>query len=262
MPPHNAQPQFRIGTSGYSFADWVGPFYRPGTKSAEMLDCYSEVFPVSEVNFTYYRMPSARTLASLARRTPPGYAFWVKAHQSMTHQRDRSSVPAYLDGLAPLQEAGKLTGVLLQFPQSFHRTVAHRQYLADLAGDLEGTALAVEFRHRSWQHESTYEGLAARGITLVVPDVPAIEDLFACPPRRTTEQAYLRLHSRNADLWYAGAVERYDYRYSDEELRELLDAWQDTLAGANKAFVLFNNCHRGQAAENAQAFQRLVEQIG
>ena len=66
--------KFIIGTSGYSFADWVGPFYPPGTRSGEMLSEYVKHFSTVELNFSYYRMPKAKTLAGIAGRTPGGLA--------------------------------------------------------------------------------------------------------------------------------------------------------------------------------------------
>ena len=250
-----------VGTSGYSFADWFGPFYPEGLRQAEMFDFYAARFAAVELNFTYYRMPSPRTLARMGEKAPPGFLFWVKANQQTTHAQDRSVAAAFLDGLSPLRESNTLAGVLVQFPQSFHRTVANRKYLADALGDLAGPPLAVEFRHRSWDYPATYDGLRGRGVTLVVPDVPPLPDLFAPPPTATTRTGYFRLHSRNADRWYAGGAERYDYHYSDAELAAAAEAWEQLSGSLDAVHVFFNNCHRGQAAENAAAFRRIVGQI-
>jgi uncharacterized protein YecE (DUF72 family) len=257
MPPD----KYLVGTSGYSFDDWVGPFYQPGTRRNEMFQAYVQAFETVELNYTFYRMPSARTLESLARRSPPAFSFWVKANQRTTHKQDRSAGPPFLEHIVPLAEAGKLAGVLLQFPQSFHRTIANRKYLAECLTDLAGPALAVEFRHCSWQHPSVVEGLRQRDVTLVIPDVPPIGALYQSPPLVTNAVGYLRLHSRTADLWYAGAVERYDYDYSDAELRDLLGQWSQVENEVEKVFAFFNNCHRAQAAANAEAFRRILGQI-
>ncbi len=252
---------YLVGTSGYSFTDWVGPFYPPGTDKRQMFDAYVRAFPTVEVNYTFYRMPTARTLASLARRSPPEFTCWLKAHQRTTHEGDRSAADPYLAELTPLSEAGKLAGVLLQFPQSFHRTVANRKYLAATVADFQSVPLAVEFRHRSWQHPSTVAGLRDRGVTLAIPDVPDIATLYHHPPELTTPTGYFRLHSRNADNWYAGAVERYDYLYSQDELARFAAQWAQIEDQADRVFVYFNNCHRGQAAANAEAFRRILGQI-
>src|SRR3989442_7801572 len=105
MPPG----EIIVGTSGYSFADWVGPFYPPGMKSGDFLHFYPERSPVVEVNSTYYRIPPPRTLEQMERKTPPGFRFVVKLHQSMTHEdaRDPLLYRQFIDGPEPLKAAGK-----------------------------------------------------------------------------------------------------------------------------------------------------------
>ena len=254
-------PRYIVGTSGYSFDDWVGRFYPAETRKKTMLERYVEHFEAVEVNFTYYRMPTVRTMESLARRTPEGFLFWVKANQETTHNSNRTVAGRFIENIAPLTDAGKLAGILLQFPQSFHRTAANRTYLAGALSDFAPLQTAVEFRHRSWEHGAVVEGLRERNVTLVVPDVPDIRDLYHSPAAATTGTGYLRLHSRNADKWYAGAVERYDYSYSEAELGEFIRQWSRLDEPLGQVFAFFNNCHHAQAAENAEAFRKLLEEM-
>jgi len=256
----NQGPRFIVGTSGYSFADWTGVFYPPKTPQGRMFAHYVRHFEAVELNFTYYRMPAAGTLEKLARTSPDGFTFWVKANQETTHKRNRSVAEEFIENLRPLTEAGKLGGVLLQFPQSFHRTVENRTYLAAALGDFQPLPLAVELRHCSWAHPAALEGLRERNATLVVPDVPDLRGLFRTRPGATTSTGYLRLHSRNADNWYAGAAERYDYHYTDDEMKELARQWSQLDEPVEQVFAFFNNCHRGQAAQNAEAFRRILGQ--
>ena len=253
--------KYIVGTSGFSFADWVGTFYLPGTKQAGMFGQYVRHFVAVELNFTIYLMTSPATLERMAANSPEGFLFWVKANQQLTHEQDRSACRQFLDALLPMRQANKLAGVLLQFPQSFHRTVANRKFLAAATADMAGTPLAVEFRHRSWQHPSTLDGLRQRNLTLVVPDVPDLADLYAPPPAVTSNIGYLRLHSRNAENWYGGEAKRYDYNYSQAEMRKLLEEWTQLERQVDRVYAMFNNCHRGQAAQNAQAFRRILGQI-
>jgi len=102
-------------------------------------------------------------------------------------------------------------------------------------------------------------GLAERGVTLAVPDVPDIRSLYRSRPRATTRTGYLRLHSRNADYWYADDKDRYDYDYSDAELQDVADAWTALDGEVDRVYAFFNNCHGGQAARNAESFRRIVE---
>jgi len=253
--------QYIVGTSGYSFSDWVGPFYPPGTKQREMLDYYASRFEAVELNFTFYRMPDPATLERMAEGTGSTFRFWVKANRLITHELDRSVTGAFVDQLAPLIERRRLLGVLLQFPQSFHRTVNNRRYLASALADLESVPTAVEFRHRSWDDPATLAGLRERNVTLVVPDVPEMPDLFRVAPRVTSGRAYFRMHSRRRGKWYAGGAERYDYDYSEAELQDLAAACRELESQVDEMHVFFNNCHRGQAARNAEAFRRILAQL-
>ena len=261
MIPEEIANKFVIGTSGYSFDDWIGSFYLPGTRKGDMLSQYVRHFDTVEVNYTYYRMPTARTLAGMAARTPDGFTFWVKANQETTHKHNRAVAADFIEALSPLAETGKLAGVLMQFPQSFHRTDDNRQYLAMTLDDFAELPVAVEFRHRSWQTRQTDDGLADRNVSLVIPDAPAIDNLYHHVAAVTNRFGYLRLHSRNAEKWYAGAVERYNYGYSSEELTDLASKWLPLAELTEKVFVYFNNCHAAQAADNAEAFRRLLGQI-
>ena len=219
-------------------------------------------FSTVELNFSYYRMPTAKTLAGIAARTPADFAFWIKANQETTHKANRDAAGPFLEALYPLSEAGKLAGVLMQFPQSFHRTADNRRYLAQTLADFASVPVAVEFRHNSWQADQTLAGLRERDVTLVIPDAPDIRSLYHHAPAATNSVGYLRLHSRNADNWYAGPVARYDYHYCDAELTDLADRWTPIAELVEKVYVYFNNCHGAQAAANAESFQRLLAKIG
>jgi uncharacterized protein YecE (DUF72 family) len=226
-----------------------------------MFDYYVQHFTAVELNFTYYRMPAERTMEALARKAPAGFLFWVKANRETTHKQDRSVAAEFLAGIQPMADAGKLAGVLLQFPQSFHRTVANRKYLAAALDDLSGPPLAVEFRHRSWDDPAAFAGLREREVTLAVPDCPTITELFRVAPTLTTSTGYFRLHSRNAEKWYAGEAARYDYNYSDDELRGIAKGWLDLEARMDRLYGFFNNCHHAQAAQNAASFQKVLDKL-
>lgn len=256
----NLQDKLIVGTSGYSFDDWVGNFYPAGTRRQEMFRHYVRHFRAVELNFTYYRMPSGKTMRGISEKSPDNFLFWVKANQKTTHEQDRGAAAEFLDGLGPLSGSGKLAGVLLQFPQRLHRTIANRKYLAAVAEDFASVPLAVEFRHASWDHPSVPAGLKDRNITLVVPDVPPIESLYRPHPALTTDTGYLRLHSRNAANWYGSMAERYDYAYSKEELRAILDGWSELVGNVRRMFCFFNNCNRGGAAANALEMRDLLLQ--
>jgi uncharacterized protein YecE (DUF72 family) len=253
--------KFIVGTSGYSFEDWVGTYYPAGTKSSDMFDHYVRHFSAVELNFTFYAMPFPRTLESLARRSPDGFEFWLKANREITHKGNLSVCQEFIDDLSPLCAHNKLSGVILQFPQSFHRGDQSRRYLASALEALRAVPLAVEFRHASWDHPATLAGLRERNVTLVIPDEPDLPGLYRPAPAATSSAAYLRLHSRDARKWYSGMQDRYDYTYGEGELRDVLSQWSAVSAGVDKVYTFFNNCHRGQAALNAEAFKRILDEM-
>ena len=119
-----------VGTSGYSFADWVGPFYPKGTRPGEFLEYYAGQFPVIEINVTYYRIPKPQVLEQMAARTPGDFLFVVKLHQSMTHESaiDAARIAEFLAAIEPLKQAGKYEGLLAQFPWGFRRTPASKAH--------------------------------------------------------------------------------------------------------------------------------------
>jgi uncharacterized protein YecE (DUF72 family) len=269
-------PRILVGTSGYSFADWVGPFYPAGTKSGDFLAYYSGHFDAVEVNTTYYGIPHPRVLEQMERKTPPGFRFVVKLNQGMTHEgsRDPALYRDFLAVLEPLKRAGKYDGLLAQFPWGFKRTDENRRHLGALRALLPEEPLFVEFRHDSWLTPQLEPSLRAHHIGYCAVDEPPLPGLLPPVTMLTTEDAYVRFHGRNSQNWWAGPGERgagsgergartgdrYDYDYSEAELKE----WVAKIAGlaqqARRTYLFFNNCHAGQAARNAKLMQELLRQ--
>jgi uncharacterized protein YecE (DUF72 family) len=256
----------RVGTSGYSFKDWVGPFYPPGTRPEQQLEHYAQHFDCLELNVTYYRIPDAKLLAGFERRTPPGFAFIVKLHGDITHKRsdDPALDSAFHQALEPLRAADKMQGLLAQFPYSFHNTAENRAYLARLRTRYPDDALFLEFRHTSWTQSPVFDFLRNLRLAWVCVDEPPLPNLIAPRARTTTAHGYVRLHGRNAAAWYAGGEggsDRYDYLYSESELREWAEKIKQMVQDARQTWVFFNNCHAGQAPVNAQAMKDLLAQM-
>jgi uncharacterized protein YecE (DUF72 family) len=260
----NAVPEIVIGTSGFSFVDWIGPFYPAGMKRADMLAFYAERFAAVEINATYYRIPPPSTMESLDHRTPPGFEFLLKAHQSMTHEKkapDPATFDAFRACAAPLVRSGKLRGVLLQFPWSFRPNQGARKRLDLLAAELaELRPLFVEFRHGSWLTERVFRYLEERGIGYCSVDEPALPGLVPPVTHLTADHAYVRLHGRNEKTWWGGGGDRYDYDYSPGELKEWVAKIRELAEKASKTYVFFNNCHAGQAARNALLMRDMLQQ--
>lgn len=253
----------RIGTSGYSYKDWVGVLYPEGTRPSDYLNLYSSEFDVAELNFSYYRMPEAQLSARMVSVTPSEFLFSVKAHKTLTHQFSSVGIAAdvaeFVKGIDPIVKASKLAVILLQFPFSFHYNRDNREYLNKLCAQFGELPLAVEFRNRYWQRDSVYDGLKKRNIAYVNVDEPGLSGLPLAQDIVTSEVGYVRFHGRNIDNWWTGDnVSRYDYLYSDSELGEWVPRIEAMAAQASLVLVVFNNHSRGQAVENARRLRQMV----
>ena len=263
--PTRPDPNARIliGTSGYSFKDWVGPFYPPGTKSGDFLRHYAGHFGVVEVNSTYYGIPQPRVLEQMEKKTPPGFRFVVKLNQAMTHESSLApgTVRDFLAAIEPLRLAGKYDGLLAQFPWSFRRTDANRRHLESLRGAFPDGPLFAEFRHSSWIEPGLGEWLRGVGLGYCAVDEPALPGLVPPVSMLTAEDGYVRFHGRNAANWWGrGDGDRYDWSYRKEELREWVEKIADLASKARRTYLFFNNCHAGQAAKSARLMQELLRQ--
>jgi uncharacterized protein YecE (DUF72 family) len=255
-----------VGTSGYSYTDWVGPVYPEGTKKQDFLSLYSSEFPVVELNFSYYRQPAAQTLRRMVSATPDGFLFALKAHRSMTHEIGdtwENDIASFRAALQPLVDAGRLAAVLLQFPYSFSYSPESRTRLATLCERLAGLPLAVEFRKSDWLKEQVFDGLRERGVSLVGVDEPDLPRLPPPSAETTGSFGYVRFHGRNTAAWWTGDnASRYDYLYSPSELREWVERIRAILARVPVLLLFFNNHWRGNAAKNAREMRMLLQECG
>jgi uncharacterized protein YecE (DUF72 family) len=264
--------EYYIGTSGFSYKDWVGHFYPHNLKKDEYLSYYSRRFNFVELNFTYYRQPDPRMLEKMQQKVPAHFLFTVKAHQSITHVRQagwEAATAEFARGIQPLTATGQCGAILLQFPYSFHYTPENRRYLSDVSAALqEGigptqlmpTPLMVEFRNRDWEKQQVFAEMKSRGLGLIVTDHPDLKNLPQTSNMVTAATAYIRFHGRNRENWWSGDnVSRYDYLYSRAELEERLPDILSMKNASTRLFIAFNNHHKGQAAQNALLFTELME---
>jgi uncharacterized protein YecE (DUF72 family) len=253
-----------VGTSGYSYDDWVGPVYPAGALRQEFLSLYAHEFPVVELNFSYYSQPKQHTLERMVAGTDSSFLFTIKAHKSLTHQIGESwdeDVAEFRTGIQPLVDSGRLAAVLLQFPYSFAYTPESRSRLASLCGKLAGLPLAAEFRKSEWMKKQVFEGLRRRGVSLVSVDEPDLPNLLPPITVTTGPFAYMRFHGRNKQAWWTGDnASRYDYLYTREELEEWVQRIRLILVNTPLVLLFFNNHWRGNAAINAREMRRLLQE--
>src|SRR5437868_1311787 len=153
-----------LGTSGYSYTDWVGDFYPEGTRPERMLAYYCRQFPLVELNFTFYRAPTRNMLLRLANKTPAGFQFVVKLPQAISHEHSALELPGFRFAVEGLAQRGQLAGLLCQFPQSMHCTRPACDWVSTLGKELGHLQLAIEFRHRSWNRPGLPAWLAEQDL--------------------------------------------------------------------------------------------------
>jgi len=256
----------KIGTSGFSYDDWVGPVYPEELSRREWLSYYAREFDTCELNTTFYRMPAPAMLERMAEKVPPGFLFSVKAFQGITHEREEGLklAPEFTEALEPLREAGKLGAVLAQFPYSFHPTEENQQYLMRLRQAFGPAPVVVEFRDAKWATEDTFDILEEMGLGYCCVDEPPLKGLMPPIAAATGPVAYVRFHGRNSAKWWqhAEAWERYDYTYKPEELQEWIPKLQALDSRAPLTLVYANNHWSGQAVDTARQLRLLLEQAG
>jgi uncharacterized protein YecE (DUF72 family) len=298
--------EVRVGTCSWADESLVKYWYPRGVSSSEArLRYYAEHFDTVEVDSTFYRLPEEENSAKWAERTPDGFVFHVKAFGVMTRhpvrleqlppdlreevptdERGRVDRPPrefraevfrrFVAALEPLRAAGKLGGILLQFPPYVVFRDASFDYLRWACDQLGGHEVLVEFRHRSWLDDenraATLGLLEELSATHVVVDAPKTDAKNVVPTvlALTSPLLYVRFHGRNAATWNIrgkSAAERFDYLYSEEELAEWANTLRELAKGAKQAFAFFNNNGRSpdgsggwiaQAPVNALMLKRLL----
>ncbi len=255
-----------IGTSGFSYDDWVGPYYPQDVKKTDWLSFYAHEFSTVELNSSYYGIPTTFSMERMAAKTPQGFQFTVKAHQDMTHKReDNEDVFAqFVAALAPLIDEGKFGCVLAQFPNSFHNTADSLDYLKLLRQRMGDLTVVIEVRNQDWLQDETFAFLHQQRLGFCCVDEPRFSSLMPPVAVATSDVTYVRFHGRNAKKWWnhKEAWERYDYTYKPEELEEWAPKLKDLAAKSQRLFVFANNHYRGQAIDTARQLKLLLPEAG
>jgi uncharacterized protein YecE (DUF72 family) len=241
----------RLGTQGWSYPDWIGAFYPPGSKQEHHLPFYSQIFDTVELDTTFYHPPSPSIARSWAKHTPEYFRFAAKAPQSITHTARLASMAgqmqAFVRSLEPLGE--RLGPLLVQMPADFVRDAGTLGVLDRfLAAAPSGLRIAVEFRHRSWHCREVYDLLRARQASVAWTDwrnLPRVSEV-------TADFLYLRW------LGDRRAIERFDRVQIDRSAE--FDAWERDLKrampGVREVYGYFNNHWAGHSPASANEMKR------
>jgi uncharacterized protein YecE (DUF72 family) len=273
-------------------------FYPEGCTSAEArLRFYASQFPVVEVDASYYAMPSVENSRLWAERTPEGFTMDMKAFRLFTgHHTEPRFFPKdlqavlpktqkknfyyrdlpeemrdelwrrFFEAIEPLRAAGRLGAILFQFAPwitTAREDFAHVKHCADR---VQPYLTAFEFRNKSWfddkHRESILQFERERGIVHVIMDAPEGVSARADTVWEVTspQLAIVRLHGRNAATWSgsASAAARFNYDYSDEELKSIASAIREISRRVGKVHVIFNNCFEDLAQRNARSMMRML----
>jgi uncharacterized protein YecE (DUF72 family) len=250
----------RLGTSGFSYDDWIGPVYPEDLPKWQWLPFYAKEFDTVELNVTYYRVPPAKTVEGWVERTPDGFLFSVKANKSLTHERNNPDFNAFVVGIDPLIRSGKLACVLAQFPYSFHPISENIEYLRRLRGGMDGIPTVIEFRDHAWVTDETFTLLETLDFGYCAVDEPPLRGLMPPIVYASGPVSYVRFHGRNAEKWWKHehAWERYDYTYTEDELQEWVPKVLELDSEDALVLLYANNHYRGQSIDTIRKLRRML----
>ena len=236
--------KIHVGTSGWHYAHWVGPFYPPETRPAAFLEHYARHFGSVEINATFYRLPKPATLVAWRDCTPPGFLFACKASRFITHMmklKEPARTALFFDTIAALGD--KLGPVLFQLPPRWRLDI--ERLCAFLDALPAGLRYAFEFREESWFAPAVYRLLERHGAALCAYDL----DRRRSPVRVTAPFVYVRLHGPDGP---------YRGRYSGQAL----SGWARRLLGWRErgldSYCYFDNDEAGHAAQDALRLAAMV----
>jgi uncharacterized protein YecE (DUF72 family) len=248
-----------IGTQGWNYDAWVGPFYPVNTRPADFLSVYSRAFNSVEVDSTFYGTPAETTLEAWANRTPSGFVFSLKMPQEVTHeQRLRDSTGASELFFERVRRLGtKLGPVLVQLGPDFlpNELPALVDFIGRMPGDIR---FAVEFRHRGWLNEGVLALLRERNIALALVEgrwIPR-KIMLSLVSRPTADFLYIRWMGPNRDL--------VDYSRVQVDRTREIEAWTEAILGAadevKAVFGYVANTFTGHSPATARDIQRRLGQ--
>jgi uncharacterized protein YecE (DUF72 family) len=252
-----------LGTSGFSYQDWVGKFYPQGTRRQDWLRYYAAEFNTLELNSSYYAIPSQSVVKSLVNRTGNDFQFAIKLHQDITHERQApdDTFSAFSRMLEPFISSGKMGCLLAQFPYSFRYNKQNQEYIEKIKGKFEGLPLVIEFRSIYWIKPAVFDWLRSLNLGFCCVDEPSLPNLIPPIAEATSNVAYLRFHGRNAAKWWhhQEAYERYDYTYSRDELQEWIPKIKELDGQAEKTFIFANNHWQGQSVDTIRQLKLMLD---
>jgi uncharacterized protein YecE (DUF72 family) len=234
-----------IGTSGYSYDDWVGDFYPMDIASNKRLDYYAEHFDTVEINNSFYNLPAKKTFKNWSDSVGGDFVFAIKANHYITHMKnlmvDRKPIARLLERARPL--GSKLGPILFQLPPKWNVNIERlREFIQVLPDNYQ---FVFEFRNGSWYTEEIYNILKEDNLGFCIHD----HQDAPSPEMVTADFAYFRFH---------GPGGYYQSKYSDEELENYQIRIMNYLEKGLSVYCYFNNDFQGFAIDNAKKLKSLL----
>jgi uncharacterized protein YecE (DUF72 family) len=233
-----------IGTSGWHYNHWRGPFYPEKLPAAKMLEFYFAQLDTVELNNSFYKLPSVQTFETWRHATPPGFCFAVKASRFLTHNKKLKDPENALHNFLPRAEAlqEKLGPILFQLPPRWRVNVERLETFLQALPRCH--RYAFEFREPNWNTEAVYAILRRHNAAYCIFEL----DCFTSPLEVTADFAYVRLH---------GPGGKYQGCYTGATLRQWAK-WIEEQKKLRAIYIYFDNDQAGYAARNALELKRLV----
>jgi uncharacterized protein YecE (DUF72 family) len=258
-----------IGTAGWSYPHWNGVVY-PTARGAGFhpLELIARHTDTVEINSSFYQHLKPEVVKLWAKKVArnPNFLFTAKLHQQFTHQRvlNDADVAAFKEGLYPLLRAGKLGGLLMQFPWSYRFTEENRDFFIRVRRAFHEFPLVAEMRHSSWMAEEAQGVFLDYKVGFCNIDQPAYTRAMPPTALLTSAVGYVRLHGRNpknslgAFEQGAARLRQHDYLYNEGELTEWAERIERVSRFAENTFVIFNNDASAKSFVNSLQLKEML----
>ena len=239
--------KYHIGCSGFYNADWKGSLYPADSQNKDFLKLYSQTFDIVEINSTFYRKPTAKTLQKWVDETPDDFKFFIKIPKTISHQKPFENKKHEIEEFCSYIKthlSEKLAGFLFQFPPSFHNTSENLNWLNENLPD--DFLIVVEFRHISWWNDDVIKIFKDKKWIFSGTSFPSNlpEDIIVTNPNI----GYYRLH---------GKPTLYKSPYSEDFLNDLAEKIKKTKM---EFYIMFNNTWGTSAVENSLYLKKILNQ--
>ncbi|ADD69557.1 protein of unknown function DUF72 [Denitrovibrio acetiphilus DSM 12809] len=249
---------FHIGTAGYKFDDWTGPFYPKFTRNEEMLGHYSKEKGLKflELTFTFYADPTEEITTNIAENSADDLMFSVRLPKRFL--KNPSSIfdaSRFKNGLDPIYQ--RVKAYFADFFFGFTPSRANLDHIAALRDRFSDKPFFVELANRGWYKEKYIEELKKLGVGIVVCDYPQGSGLAPYFVQAFERNAYFRLYG-NSPKWTSHETRNLEYDYTERELKRIIKDASAMSAISDNVFISFCNSAQGYAPKNAMELSKML----